>query len=143
MLHLINILCKSKNLNGKIEFENVLKSSTSTNDINSLLKDLFLFRHEKTGDCFTHYVSRTGNLNLIRLLQENYLHILPENYFEFSNNDGKTALHEVIYCYYLFFFISQISFIFKKACQNCHYDVVVYLIENLKVSVNKLRKGDW
>ena len=105
MLHLINILCKSKNLNGKIELENVLKSLTNTNDISSLLKNLFLFRHEKTGDCFTHYVSRTGNLNLMRLLPENYLHILPENYFEFSNNDEKTALHEVIYYYYLFIFL--------------------------------------
>jgi hypothetical protein len=96
MLQIINSLCKSSNLNEKSQFENLIKNDEKT------LIDLFYFKHPKTGDCFLHYLVRSGNFNLLKLIHSNYSNVYPQNYFEFSNNDGKTALHEVnIYHIYL------------------------------------------
>ena len=105
MLQLINSLCKSWNLIDKFDFENLVKNADKT------LIELFDYKHPKTGDCFIHYLVRSGNFNLLKLIHSNYSNVYPQNYFEFSNNDGKTALHEV-----------NKSFIFnKKKCKKSQY----------------------
>ncbi len=94
MLQFINFLCKNKNLCSKHDFEKPNFGS---------LNQLFDYRHPKTGDYFVHYLARSGNLQLIKLIHLNYETTYPKNYFDFENHDGKTMLHEVkILIFYLF-----------------------------------------
>ncbi len=88
MLQIINILCKNQNLSDKFEFEKFI------NDKKISFDELIFYKHSKTGDRFLHYLVRNGNLNLIKLLNS-YSQFLPTGFFDLSNNDGKTALHEV------------------------------------------------
>ena len=137
MLQIINCLCKSSNLSKKSDFENLI------NNDETLLNNLFYYKHPKTGDCFIHYLVRSGNLNLLKFIYSNYSSVYPNNYFEFSNNDGKTALHEVKnFAIFTRYDCNKIV-LKQKACQFSHYEMVVYLIENLNLNINKLRKGDW
>lgn len=83
------------------------------------LHDLINFKNQKNGDCLILKAARTGNLNLLKILKEN----IPNINFNVSNFDGKNALHE--------------------SCQNSNYDCVRFLIDDCKIDVNSIRKGDW
>jgi hypothetical protein len=97
-LQLINILCK--HFSRKHDHELVLsliEQYLSTCDSRPLgqngeqiLSDLIKFKHEKTGDNLIINAARVGNLDLIETLNEQS----PLN-FNYSNKDGKNALHEV------------------------------------------------
>lgn len=126
MLHLINELCKNdkfetdETLLFKILDEHLIKESSSiTRDRDNLFKQLVEFRQDRTGDNLLIYASRCGNLGLLKRLHHNQARVN----FNYSNNDGKNALHE--------------------ACQMSHADCVKFLIEDCKIHVNTLRKGDW
>ena len=97
MLHLINILCKTAfNTNSKNEFEDILqaeKFNFNSNVYDDLINSLIHYKHPRTGDTILNYASRCGNVNLIKMIYENY--VKTENFLDFSNNDGKNALHEV------------------------------------------------
>ena len=92
----------------KSKFDNIVELSTSTantiaaNDFHQKLVALFDFRHPKTGDNLILYAARCGNMCLIKLLRESYSHMLPVDYFDSCNNDGKNALHEVLSVFFLF-----------------------------------------
>lgn len=50
------------------------------------------YQNKQTGDNLLIYAARSGNLNLIKLLNENSLY----KNMSFTNKDGKNALHEVL-----------------------------------------------
>ena len=95
MLQLINFLCKYTSSNTQFygligEFFSQNKSACNITDEQHILYDLINYRQKKTGDNVLIYAARCGNLNLIKVLnQSGHLN------FNFSNNDGKNALHEV------------------------------------------------
>jgi hypothetical protein len=97
MLHLINQICKRKDLTKDI-FESIIKSShidkIDTN-INESIKRVLDYKHPQTGDNILNYAARTGNLSLLRLIDQEYSSLCSEAYFNYSNNDGKNCLHEV------------------------------------------------
>ena len=97
MLHLVNALCKaSTGLETKTEFEAfLLKQNPIKAHPDDLVKSLFAFKHSQTGDTVLNFAARCGNVELIRMLCENYGDLCPKNFLDYSNNDGKSALHEV------------------------------------------------
>jgi ankyrin repeat protein len=50
------------------------------------------YQNKQTGDNLLIYAARSGNLNLIKLLNENSLY----KNISFTNKDGKNALHQVL-----------------------------------------------
>jgi hypothetical protein len=97
MNQLLRVLNSKKNLN-----ENDLEVLINKLTINELNKEedydpsndnfkyLIEFKHAKTNDNILIYAARFKNLNLIKFLFEK--HKIDFNY---SNKDGKNALHEV------------------------------------------------
>lgn len=58
----------------------------------SRLNLVLAYQNKQTGDNLLIYAARSGNLNLIKLLNENSLY----KNISFTNKDGKNALHEVL-----------------------------------------------
>lgn len=104
---------------------NLCKNTSITeNEFQALTKDynlnhLISFKNPKNGDCLILNAARAGNLNLLKIIKKN----IPMVNFNVSNFDGKNALHE--------------------SCQNTKYDSVRFLIDDCKIDVNSIRKGDW
>ena len=92
MLHLINILCQTSSIpTNKELFEEFLLSQK----FKAEFKELINYKQPDTGDNILNYASRIGNLNLIRTICENYSDECPKAFIDYSNNDGKSGLHEV------------------------------------------------
>ena len=88
MQTLINDLCRNKNIDLGAMLE--LCASRGDHELASVLN----YANPTTGDNVIIYAVRSGNLNLIRLLNET-----SEFRFNmaFTNHDGKNVLHEVLY----------------------------------------------
>lgn len=112
--NLINQLCQNTSID-LAEFQARLATSATT------LSDLLNYQNKQTGDNLLIYASRVGNLNLIKILNNTSNKTRVK--LNFTNRDGKNALHE--------------------ACQNSHLECVKYLLETDEIDVNALRKGDW
>jgi len=105
MLHFINILCQENSIpNDKQRFEEFLLEKKFNTELEGdkrlenvleLTKSLIDYKQPKTGDNILSYASRFGNLNLFRMFYENYRNICPSTFIDYSNNDGKSGLHEV------------------------------------------------
>ena len=97
MNQLLRVLNSKKNLNEN-DLEVVINNLTINelnkqdyNPSNDNFKYLIEFKHVKTHDNILIYAARFKNLNLIMFLFEK--HKIDFNY---TNKDGKNALHEVI-----------------------------------------------
>lgn len=98
MQHLLKILNSNKELS-KQELETLVKTTCidelssknqQYNPLNDNLKFLIDYKHVKTWDNIVIYAARDSNLNLLKLLFEEY-----KLDFSYTNKDGKNALHEV------------------------------------------------
>lgn len=73
--------------NKTIDLE-TLESKIEKSRLNLVLN----YQNKQTGDNLLIYAARSGNLNLIKLLNEKSLY----KNMSFTNKDGKNALHEVL-----------------------------------------------
>jgi hypothetical protein len=97
MYQLLKTLNSNKSLS-ETELEKLIKSislnelySNNYDPSNDNFKYLTQYKHAKTHDNILIYAARFKNLNLIKFLFEK--HNIDFNY---TNKDGKNALHEVI-----------------------------------------------
>lgn len=96
MYQLLKVLNSNKSLNER-ELEGLINSLTLSeldkNDYDRSsdnLKYLFEYKHTKTHDNILIYAARFKNLNLIKFLFDKH-----KIEFNYTNKDGKNALHEV------------------------------------------------
>jgi hypothetical protein len=88
MQQVITDLCQNKTLNLN-EFLQLLKSKSVDT------KELLNYKNHHTNDNILLCAARFGNLNLIKILNENKFDGFAFN-INYANRDGKNALHEVI-----------------------------------------------